>query len=176
MNFKSFTKGSVMAVAVILMAMNMSAQTEKKSPAATAKGVVNGKTISINYSSPSVRGRKIWGELVPYDKVWRAGANEATQFETDKDIMVEGKALPAGKYSLYAIPGEKQWKFIFNSEVGQWGIKRTGETTEDPSKDVLTVTVTPKKSGKVNESLLYQVTKTGFELDWDNLSVPVSIK
>lgn len=165
-----------MAVAVILMAMNMSAQTEKKSPAATAKGVVNGKTISINYSSPSVRGRKIWGELVPYDKVWRAGANEATQFETDKDIMVEGKALPAGKYSLYAIPGEKQWKFIFNSEVGQWGIKRTGETTEDPSKDVLTVTVTPKKSGKVNESLLYQVTKTGFELDWDNLSVPVSIK
>jgi hypothetical protein len=176
MNIKSLTKGSVMAVAVILMAMNISAQTEKKSPAATAKGVINGKTITITYSSPSVKGRKIWGGLVPYDKVWRAGANEATLFETDKEIMVEGKSLPAGKYSLYAVPGETKWKFIFNSEVGQWGIKRTGETTEDPAKDVLTVTVTPKKSGKLNEGLLYQVTKTGFSLDWENLSVPVAIK
>ena len=70
----------------------------RPSPPATATGKVNGATITINYSSPGVKGRQIWGSLVPYDKVWRAGANEATLFETDKDIKVEGKSLPAGKY------------------------------------------------------------------------------
>ena len=70
------------------------------SPAAVATGKINGATITINYSSPSVKGRVIWGDLVPYNKVWRAGANEATTFETDKELTIEGKKLPAGKYSF----------------------------------------------------------------------------
>src|SRR5262245_46923680 len=101
------------------------------SPPATATGKVNGATITINYSSPGVKGRQIWGALVPYDQVWRAGANAATIFETDKDIKVEGKDLKAGKYSLYILPTEKEWTFIFNSQTGQWGIKNDGSTTED---------------------------------------------
>jgi hypothetical protein len=113
---------------------------------------------------------------VPYGKVWRAGANTSTSIEIDKDVKVEGKTLAAGKYSIYAIPGEKEWTIIFNSQTGQWGITRAGETTEDPAKDVLRVTVKPKKSDKMNESLLYAVNFSGLVLSWENLDVPVSIK
>ncbi|MES2005223.1 MAG: DUF2911 domain-containing protein [Bacteroidota bacterium] len=146
------------------------------SPAATATGTVKGANISIKYSSPSVKGRQIWGGLVPYDKVWRAGANSATILETDKDIKVEGKALPAGKYSVYAIPGEKEWTIILNSQTGQWGINRDGSTTEDPAKDVLRVTVKSKKSASLNERLVYTINDKGFVLSWENLDIPVSIK
>src|SRR3977135_4309901 len=116
--------GLVLTLAAMFLSSAIWAQGDKSnrpSPPATASGKVNGATITINYGSPSVKGRQIWGSLVPYDKVWRAGANEATIFETDKDIKVEGKPLHAGKYSLYAIPGEKEWTIIFNSETGQWG-------------------------------------------------------
>ncbi|MCZ2459999.1 MAG: DUF2911 domain-containing protein [Chitinophagales bacterium] len=164
------------AFAFLLQAENFAQQGNRASPAATATGKVGDATITINYSSPSVKGRKIWGELVPYNKVWRAGANEATTFSTDKDIKVEGKSLPAGKYSLYAIPGEKEWTIIFNSQTGQWGIKMSGETTEDPAKDVLRVTVKPQKSKSFTEHLTYSIDGNGFSLIWENLEVPVSVK
>jgi Protein of unknown function (DUF2911) len=167
-------RGFAMLSAVALISVSSCAQ--KASPAATATGKAGGANITIAYSSPSVKGRAIWGGLVPYDKVWRAGANEATIFTTDKDIKIEGKELKAGKYSLYAIPGEKEWTIILNSETGQWGIKRTGETTEDPAKDVLRVNVKPKKSASMNESLTYTVDGKGFALNWENLTVPVSVK
>ena len=148
----------------------------RPSPPATATGKIGDATITINYSSPALKGRKIWGKLVPYDKVWRAGANEATIFETDHDIKVEGKTLPAGKYSLFATPGEKEWTIILNSETGQWGIKRSGEANLDPAKDALTVTVKPHKSDSFNERLAYVVNKKGIVLQWENLEVPVEIK
>ena len=146
------------------------------SPADTARGKVNGANITIDYSSPGVKGRQIWGGLVPYNEVWRAGANKATIFETDKDIKVEGKALKAGKYSLYAIPGQTEWTFIFNTQTGQWGIKNDGSTTEDPAKDALRVTVKPQKAKAMQERMKYVIDKNGFALVWENLSVPVSIK
>lgn len=149
---------------------------EKASPAATATGKIGEANITINYSSPAVKERKIWGGLVPYDKVWRAGANGATIFETDQAIMVEGKQLPAGKYSLFALPGEKEWQFILNSETGQWGTKRTGEANFDPAKNVLTVNVKPTASSTMNERLLYEVGGNGFVLKWENLEVPVAVK
>ena len=172
-------KGFMMTLAVMLMATATWAQGDKASrpsPPQTASGKVGGANITINYSSPSVKGRKIFGDLVPYDKVWRAGANEATIFETDKALTIGGKQLPAGKYSLYAIPGEKEWTFVFNSETGQWGIKRTGDTSKDASKDVLSVKAKPAKSASANEKLKYEVTSTGFTLAWDNTEVPVAIK
>ena len=173
------TKGFVLALAGVFISSTILAQADKSqrpSPPATATGKIQEATITVNYSSPSVKGRKIWGDLVPYDKVWRAGANEATLFETDKDIKVEGKTLAKGKYSLYAIPGEKEWTIIFNSATGQWGINRDGTTTEDPAKDVLRVTAKPKKSASFNEKLKYKVDAKGFVLLWENLEVPVSIK
>lgn len=169
----------VLALAGMFLSTALFAQGDKSkrpSPPATATGKVNGATITIDYSSPAVKGRQIWGGLVPYDKVWRAGANEATLFQTDKDIKVEGKSLPAGKYSLYALPGKDEWTIIINSETGQWGITENDETTEDPAKDVVRVTVKPKKSAAMQERLVYKITPAGFSLIWENLEVPVSIK
>ncbi|MDB5240938.1 MAG: hypothetical protein JWP57_1563 [Spirosoma sp.] len=113
---------------------------------------------------------------MPYGKVWRAGANEATIFETDKAIKVEGKALPAGKYTLFAMPGEKEWQIIFNSQTGQWGIKRGGDANLDRANDVLTVSAKPVKSSTMNEKLLYEVNPKGISLKWENLDIPISIK
>ena len=100
------------------------AQGEKKaaaSPPAKAMGKIGAATINISYSQPAVKGRKVWGELVPMGQVWRTGANNATVFETDKDIKVEGQALKAGKYALFTIPNEKEWTIIFNKKSDQWG-------------------------------------------------------
>jgi hypothetical protein len=149
---------------------------QKASPATTATGKVGDATVTISYSSPAVKERKIWGELVPYNKIWRAGANEATIFETDKAIKVEGKELPAGKYSLYVLPTESEWTMIFNSQVGQWGITRAGLTTNDPTKDVLKVNVKPLESKTFNERLTYEVTPKGFVVSWEKLTVPVKVK
>jgi hypothetical protein len=84
--------------------------------------------------------------------------------------------LPAGKYSIYTIPGEKEWVFIFNSQTGQSGVKENEETSEDPAKDVLRVTVKPEKSANFNERMKFEVENTGFSLLWENLKVPVSVR
>jgi hypothetical protein len=156
-------------MAVLLVSFTACAQGNRASPASTATGKAGGADITISYSSPSVKGRTIWGELVPYGKVWRAGANEATTFETSKDIMVEGKKLAAGKYSLFATPGQNEWQIHFNSQTGQWGTQR------DAAKDVLTVSAKPKAAA-MSERLVYDVSGKGFSLKWDKLEVPVSIK
>ncbi len=155
-------------------------KSKRPSPPATAAGHIRDATITISYSSPSVKGRKIFGGLVPYGKLWRAGANEATIFETSKDIEVEGKKLAAGKYSLFATPGEKEWTFFFNSETGQWGDTNGGAANMDASKTVLQVTVKAKNVGDVQEKLIYTVSdepvSKGFTLTWDKTKVFVSIK
>jgi len=160
----------------LLVAFGISDLHAQGSPKKTATGKIGAANVTITYSSPSVRGRKIWGDLVPYNKVWRAGANEATILETDKPLTIQGKKLPAGKYSLYAIPGEKEWQIILNSQTGQWGIERNGETTRKADKDVLVAKVKPKKSAAMQESLAYKINKNGFVLEWENLEVPVSAK
>jgi len=159
------------------------AQTDKSkraSPPATAKGTIKGAMITIDYSSPSVKGRTIWGGLVPYGKVWRAGANEATIFTTSKDIEVEGKKLPAGKYSLFMTPNQNEWTVFFNSETGQWGDNKNGDANMDASKTVLQVTVKPKDVKDVQETLLYTIVdkdfEKGFALTWDKERVFVSVK
>ncbi|MGC4023408.1 MAG: DUF2911 domain-containing protein [Cyclobacteriaceae bacterium] len=151
-------------------------KSKRPSPPAVAKGKIGGANILIDYSSPAVKGRKIWGDLVPFGKPWRAGANEATIFQTDKDIKVEGKSLPAGKYTLFTVPNEKEWEVIFNSQTGQWGEDDNGNANFDPSKNVITVKVKPAKSASSNERLTYAVTDKGFALRWENLEVPVSVK
>jgi len=148
----------------------------QKSPPAKAEGKIGSASISIAYSSPSVKGRKIWGDLVPYGKAWRAGANEATTFQTDKDITVEGKSLKAGKYSVFIVPAENEWEFIFNSETGQWGIKKGGDANFDPAKNTITFKVKPAKSASAVEQLTYTVTEKGFKFGWENMEAHVKIK
>ena len=169
----------LLTAASLFIVASVCAQGDKSnrpSPPATAKGKVGAATITIDYSSPAVKGRTIWGSLVPWDKVWRAGANEATIFTTDKPIKVEDKDLPAGKYSLFAIPNEHEWTIILNSETGQWGIKQGGEANRDPAKDVLTVKVKPKKVSGMRENLTYTINGKGFVLAWEKFEVPVAVK
>ena len=143
----------------------------KPSPAATAAGKIGGTAVTVNYSSPAVKGRAIYGGLVPYGQVWRAGANEATTVEFSKPVKVEGQALPAGKYGFFLIPTEKQWTVIFNKEPKQWGAFKY-----DQKLDALRVLVTPRKSAALAERLAYEVTPQGLTLRWEKLEVPVAIK
>jgi hypothetical protein len=174
---------SVKILAIILIGLVLpnllKAQDDKAkrpSPPAIATGKIGDATISIDYSSPSVKGRKIFGGILPYGKLWRAGANEATLFQTDKDIIVEGKKLPAGKYSFFATPGENEWTIYFNSESGQWGDKKGGDANMDPTKTVLSVVVKRKKLASLNEKLEYSITKDGFGLRWEYSDIFISVK
>jgi hypothetical protein len=144
---------------------------QRASPADSASAAIGASTVTVRYSSPSVKERKVWGELVPYGKVWRAGANEATTFETTKDVRVEGKPLSAGTYGLFAIPGEKEWIIIFNKEPKQWGAFKYKE-----EQDALRVTVSPRTAPSFSERLVYTVNKDGIVLRWENLEVPVRIE
>ncbi|MBC7417978.1 MAG: DUF2911 domain-containing protein [Pedobacter sp.] len=144
----------------------------KPSPAATATGMVNKSKITINYSSPAVKGRKIWGGLESYGKVWRAGANEATTFQTSTDVMVEGKKLPAGTYSFFLVPKEGgTWTAIFNKEAKQWGAFKYKEGEDALRIDVKTIALKATQ-----ERLVYNVNKKGFTMNWDKISVPIMIK
>jgi hypothetical protein len=141
-------------------------KTKRPSPPATATAKVGKANITINYGQPSVKGREVWGKLVPYGQVWRTGANEATTFETDKDIKVQGKVLPAGKYGFFTVPGEKEWTIVFNKVPNQWGAFKY-----DQAQDYMRVTAKPKKSAKFNEKLLYSINKGWVSIDWENLDV-----
>lgn len=171
---KTMFKSATVLVAAMTISVNAFAQEAKKtaSPPATATGKIKDATITIAYSSPSVKGRTIWGGLEAYDKVWRAGANEATTFETDKNITVQGKPLPAGKYSFFLIPkASGTWTAIFNKEPKQWGAYKYEE-----AKDALRVDVKTKALQTTQENLVYKVNSNGFTMDWDKISVPVEIK
>jgi hypothetical protein len=162
----------------VIAISNLFAQSGKprQSPKTTASGKIGDATVTITYGSPSVNGRKIWGNIVPLGKVWRAGANEATIIETDKDLLIQGKKLAAGKYSIYALPDENEWQIFINSQIGQWGIERSGESTRKPESDVIVVKVKPSISSTLQESLVYTITNNGFALKWEYVEVPVSFK
>lgn len=167
-------KSATMIVAAMTISVNAFAQETKKpaSPPMTATGKIKDANITIAYSSPSVKERKVWGELVPYNKVWRAGANEATTFETDKEITIQGKKLPAGKYSFFLIPKESgTWTAIFNKEAKQWGSYDYKE-----AQDALRVDIKAKALQTKQEALVYKINKNGFTVDWDKISVPVEVK
>jgi hypothetical protein len=182
MKRKILARVVALAFAGILFSGHSWAQEDKSkrpSPPATSAGKIHDATITIEYSRPSVKGRNIFPGLEPYGKVWRAGANEATIFSTDKDIEVEGKKLPAGKYSLFMTPGEKEWIIYFNSQTGQWGVNQSGANM-DPAKTVLQVTVKPKTLKDVQEQLIYTISDKefdrGFAMLWANVKVFASIK
>lgn len=119
----------------------MQHQTKKASPEGNVAYAKGDLKVDIFYCRPSKNGREIFGGLVPYDQVWRTGANEASTFTTNKDLNIGGKALPAGKYTLWTIPGPKEWKVIWNKKMYGWGIKFDKQASREPAEDALEVTV-----------------------------------
>ena len=156
---------------VLLTVTFVNAQNKPASPAASVTGKINGATITINYSSPSVKERVIWGELVPFNKIWRAGANAATTIEMDKDIVVEGQKLPAGKYSFFVIPNEKECVIIFNKVA-----KLSGTNNYNEKEDQLRVTVKQTLVNSSTESLVYTINQNSIVLSWDKWNIPIAVQ
>ena len=141
-------------------------------PAVATEKIKTGATITIDYSQPSLKGRKIGVDLAPYGKVWRTGANEATTFKVDKAVKVEGKALPAGTYSLHSIPTATEWTIIFNKTADQWGSYKYTE-----ADDVLRVSVKPVKASAATEKMTFTIDKSGkVSLLWGDIVVPFMVK
>ncbi len=150
------------------------------SPKASITETIGLTDVSVSYSRPGVKGRKIWGSLVPYDKVWRAGANEATKIIFSSDVWVEGKKLSAGSYSFFVIPKAKAWIVIFNKVADQWGAFEYNE-----SEDALRLDITPQSRNFI-EWLNYsfsdlKVNTHGknsavLNLNWEKVRLPIKIE
>ncbi len=140
------------------------------SPAAKAEGKIGAANITINYSAPSVRGRKIFGDLEQYGKVWRTGANGSTSIEFSAPVKIEGKDLAAGKYALFSIPGENEWTIIFNKTI-KWGA-----FSYKQGEDVLRVTVKPAKTAALVETLQIAIEGEQVVIQWENTKVAFKVK
>lgn len=167
------------ALTILLAACNSGAQ----SPAKEATGSIGGKTLTIKYSAPSVRGRKIFGDggLLSHETnypVWRAGANEATAFHTDGDLQIGNLSVPKGDYTLYVLVSDPNaWQLVINKQTGQWGL------TYDQGQDLGRVKMKMTKPSSPVELLKYTIASNGskdgtIELAWDDhvASVPVTAK
>src|SRR5438270_866037 len=189
------------SVAVVLAAAQAQAQlrTPRPSQKASVMQTVGVTDITITYSRPGVKGRKVWGDpptgapttavtlddartrvkdapLAPYGHVWRTGANEATQFAVTDDVLINGQPLKAGTYSLHTIPGKDEWTVIFNSDAGQWG-----SFTYDEKKDVLRVKAKPQTVADNQEWLIYTfdpVTDNTAQVNvrWEHLLLPFNVE
>jgi hypothetical protein len=137
----------------------------------------NDAQIVVFYNRPYKKGREIFGSLVPYGKVWRTGANEASTIETNKDLLFKGKTLKKGKYTLWTIPEAESWTIIFNTEYGQWGIGPDGEANRDPKRDALSIKVHPVQTDREFEQFTISFEKVGEEAEmvliWDKTLVAV---
>lgn len=143
--------------------------TDRKSKNGKTAGVVEGVEVTLEYGRPQVRERQIWGALVPYGKVWRTGANEATTISFDQDVEIEGESLPAGTYGLFTIPGEERWTVIFNKVADQWGA-----FNYDAGEDALRVEVEPRSHEHV-EAMDFVIEGDEVVLRWEKLAVPFQV-
>ena len=164
-----------LVVLILFCAVAAAAQSKPPaSPSATATATINGKAVSIAYSQPSMRGRKIMGGLVPYGQVWRTGANSSTTLTTDVDLMIGGVKVPKGKYSLYSLPSEDGWKLIINKQTGQWGLEYHAE------QDLARVDMKKEPLSSPVETFVIsfepQANPTSIVFEWENtkLSLPIS--
>ena len=164
-----------MVLACLVLSFMGNAQKQRQSPHDTVTAKISGANLRVTFGSPAVKGRTIWGDLVPYNKAWRGGADEATLFTTDKDITINGKKLAAGTYSVFVVPTPEKWTYIFNSQTGQWGIKMGGVANFDEAKNVLTVTA-DVQTVPMEEHMKYLFKGNMFGLNWAQRQALVTIK
>ncbi|MDY7228002.1 DUF2911 domain-containing protein [Hyalangium rubrum] len=174
---KNVALGSLVAVLAALISLPASAQLQlpAPSPAAKVTQTVGVTDITVDYSSPGVKGRKVYGDLVPWDKPWRAGANASTKITFSKDVTFGGKPVPAGTYVIVAFPGQKGWQVALNKELGLWQGKQY-----EASNDVVRVAATTAQIPN-RERLTYIFSNTtdndtSLDLEWEKTRVSVQIK
>nr|WP_245189502.1 DUF2911 domain-containing protein [Lunatimonas salinarum] len=145
----------------------------RASPLRKVEGTIANKQLKVQYGSPAVKGRPIWGDLVPYNEVWRTGANEATYLEFTEDLKFNGEILPAGKYSLFTIPRESgPWTVIFNSE---WNLEH-GHYQYKEENDVLRISAEPIWEENSEEWLTIEMVPEGLVVKWEKLKLPINIE
>jgi hypothetical protein len=147
----------------------------RPSPKASVMQTIGTAEVMITYSRPAAKGRVIWGDLVPWDKIWRAGANEATTFAVSQDVTIDGQKLGAGTYSLHAIPAKAEWTVIFNKDAKQWGSYNYKE-----ADDALRIKVKPE-AGEMKEWLTFSITPVAPDaakvtLAWEKLRVSFTVR
>jgi hypothetical protein len=156
-------------VALVMTGSTLAAQNQRASPHETVNATVDGAKISVTYGRPYMKGRKIAGGLVPYGKVWRTGADEATTLVTDKALMFGGTHVPPGTYTLYTLPGENGWQLIINKQTGQWG------TEYSEGQDLARVPMKVSKSASSTEQFTIAINDTPaggeLKLSWENSDV-----
>jgi len=130
---KAILVGSAVLLAAVATMVVRAQQDKSKRPSPPASSkceLAGGKSVTVDYSSPRAKGRKIFGGVVPYGEVWRAGANEATTFVTTADVMVGGQHIPAGSYTLFTIPAQDKWTLIISKKTGEWGVPYPGADSD----------------------------------------------
>ena len=170
-------KKTLLITIALLIATATTAQTlrlPRPSPNSTLTQTVGITDITIKYSRPGVKGRQIWGGLVPYDQVWRTGANEATTITFSDDVLVNGQKLAKGTYALFTVPGRDQWQIVFNKQGEQWGA-----FNYDKTQDAARLTVTPEK-GEYREWLEFEIPEMTTDtakvvIRWENVAVPFTV-
>lgn len=169
---------AVVLASLAVLASTGAAQQDKStrpSPPAKAEcALPGGKTITVDYSSPRVRGRKIFGGLVPFGEVWRTGANEATAFVTGAELTVDGKAVPPGRYTIFTIPNPDKWTLIISKKRGEWGIPYPGE-----ADDLVRADMKVSKLPSAVENFTISFDKAGagctMNLDWETTRASIAI-
>ncbi|MCB0697925.1 MAG: DUF2911 domain-containing protein [Chitinophagaceae bacterium] len=163
--------GKLFTVLCCLFMFTAPAQEQKKLLSPKASSTYG--DVSVTYGQPSKRGRVIFGGLVPYDSVWRTGANEATEITFKKDAVFAGKKIKAGTYTLFTIPSERQWQIILNKQLGQWGAY---EYDKYKRKNVLRVTTPVYELKDMLEKLTITVKKDSLSIEWDRTGVAVPVE
>jgi len=165
------------AMAVSVLASAQQDRSKRPSPPGLAEcKFADGKTVRVDYSRPSAKGRKIYGGLVPYDKEWRTGANEATTFVANSNLEVGGAKVPAGNYTLFTIPSQKQWTLIISKKTGEWGIPYPGK-----GEDQARVPMRSEELSTPVEQFTISFEQTSPEacalrMDWETTRAEVSVR
>ena len=137
---------------------------------AETKGIIDGVQVAVTYGRPQVKNRTLWGGLVPYGKVWRAGANEATVIAFSEPVTIGGTEIEAKSYALFVIPNEDKWTFILNSEPDQWGAYK-----HNPQLDVLRFDAKPSNTDEHVEALKFTIDDSKISLHWGNVVASFSV-
>ena len=165
-------------VAALAVVVTVRAQQDKSKrpspPASVTCKFSDGKSLTVDYSSPRAKGRKIYGTLVPYGQVWRLGANEATALKTDSDVTIGGTAVPAGSYTLFAVPNADKWSLVISKKTGEWGTDYPGEANDLARVDMK---VAPLTSPMENFTISFVQSGTGctMQVDWEGTRASVEI-
>jgi Protein of unknown function (DUF2911) len=174
---KSLAVLAVCCFGLVVFGVTGAAQDKSSRPSPPAQATCDlggGKSISVDYSSPRAKGRKIYGGLVPYGQVWRAGANQATTFVTTADLMVGGSHVPAGSYTLFAIPDKDKWTLVISKKTGEWGIPYPGADSDLVRVGMKSSTL---PAGVENFTIAFDKSAGGctLRMDWETSRASVEI-